>query len=820
MYRFLFLAFCLGIVSQVTAQNQAVIKGIVTDSAGHAVESATVVNVNTQQSFITGKDGRFTFSIQSDVDVIIAFSCIGYLTKKTNLHLNAGTEEYVTVKLSKTQYELGSIVISEIRDEPSITRLNPIKFESLPTVSSGVEAYLKFVGASSNSELTSQYNVRGGNYDENLVYVNDFEIYRPQLVRSGQQEGLSFINADLVSSLAFSTGGFQAKYGDKMSSVLDINYKKADSLKATLSLSLLGESGYVEGSSRNHLFRYLIGIRQKSNQYLLSTQDTKGDYKPSFTDIQSLLSWDLNEKNEVQLILNYSHNQFQFVPSDRTTTFGLVNTAIQLDMYFDGQEIDQFNNEMAGISLTQKPNDKKTVKWLASVYQSNESETYDIIGQYFLGLVQTNLGSQNFGQILYGLGIGTTQDWARNYLTSNVTHLSNKSNWDLKNHFVQLGADFSHQIIQDQLSEWENLDSAFYSLPYKPNDLEMFSVLKTKNDLSANEYSAFIQDTWVLPDTNRLTLNYGFRVNYRDMNHQFILSPRTQLSWKPIWKHDMVFRSAVGFYDQPPFYRELRDLDGVVHKDVRSQRSIHLVFGTDYNFTIWNRPFKFVSEIYYKYMYDLNPYEIDNVRIRYFADNSSYGYAYGVDLRLNGELVQGSESWVSLSYLKTQENLKNDFYFTYDTTFIDVTHFTLDTITNYPGYIPRPTDQRVNFAMFFQDYVPNHENFKVHLNFLFGSSLPFGPPDHRKYLDTLRVPPYRRVDIGFSSLLFDQHKHVNQKNLWSNFQSIWLSIEIFNLLQIQNTVSYLWVKDSYSTIYAVPNYLTSRRINVRLNMKF
>lgn len=807
------------------AQNAAVY-GNIRNEINSPLPSVSIrISSEEGQVKFSDADGNYEIPIPTDKEITLTFSSVGYENFSKKINLKPGQRYPLYVIMISQTYVIDSITIEdkEIRDQASMIKIDPKKFEALPSTTGGVEAMLKVLGAASNNELSSQYSVRGGNYDENLVYVNDFEIYRPQLTSSGQQEGLSFINSDLVSSLLFSAGGFPAKYGDKMSSVLDITYKKPVKFGGIASISLLGGSLSLEGASKNKRFTFLFGARYKTNQYLLNSLETTGDYKPSFGDIQANFTYEVSEKVSLEALGNYSRNLYNFVPEDRVTTFGTIQQTLRLTVYFDGQELDRYDNSMGGISLTFKPAKNLRLKFLASVYGDQENETFDVIGEYFLGEVGNNLGNSSFGQTLYYIGTGTDHQWGRDYLTANVLKFAHKGTYLKNHHFLLWGFDINHEHINDKLSEWNRVDSAGYTLPYSTSEIFLQNVIRTGYDFSSMRYSAYLQDSWTLNEIRNFTLTYGARINYWDFNNQFLVSPRVELSYQPLWKRDIVFRAAVGVYDQPPFYRELRDLEGNLHPDVLAQRSVHYVVGSDYNFKMWDRPFKFVSELYYKQIYDLNPYELDNVRIRYFGENDAKGYAAGIDLRLNGEIVKDAESWVSLSLLSTKENLLNDFSYEIDTSFLNDDHseFKLDSTIVYPGYIPRPTDQFLNFGMFFQDYIPGNENFKVHLNFLFGTGLPTGPPDHVRARDTLRLAPYRRVDIGFSALLLNGKKpKIQQSKVWHNFESIWLSLEVFNLLGVSNEISYTWVKDINNTVYAVPNYLTGRRINLRLMVKF
>jgi hypothetical protein len=813
-------------MSRLSYSQTATVYGNVRNEANQALEAVSIKFSGSGGGMrFSDAAGNFEYSIPADKEITISFSSLGYENFERRVNLKAGQRFPLYVVLVQQTYVIDSVTIEdkELRDQPSMVRIDPKSFEALPSASGGVEAMLRVLGASSNNELSSQYSVRGGNFDENLVYVNDFEIYRPFLIRSGQQEGLSFINPDLVGSLLFSAGGFAAKYGDKMSSVLDIDYKRPQKFGGNANISLLGGGLSLEGASKDHRAHFLFGARYKTNQYLLNTLETTGDYQPSFIDIQADITFDLSDKVTLEAIGNYSKNKYQFIPEDRVTTFGTIQNTLRLTVYFDGQEIDAYSTAMAGVSVTYKPRKNLSLKFLGSVYGDREDETFDVIGEYFLGEVNNNLATEDFGQTLYYFGTGTNQEWGRDYLEAYLIKFAHKGTYFQRNHYLQWGIDIGREHIEDNLSEWTRVDSAGYTLPYSTSQIHLQDIIRTQNTFSSLRYSAYFQDSYTINEDRNFTITYGSRFSYWDYNQQFLISPRVQIAYQPVWQRDIVFRAAIGAYDQPPFYRELRDLEGNLHPEVLAQRSIHYVIGGDYNFKWWDRPFKFVSEIYYKQLYDLNPYELDNVRIRYFGENSGSGYAAGIDFRLNGEFVKDAESWISLSLLSTKENIENDFVYTVDTTYIDPeqNEYILDSTQVYPGFIPRPTDQFINFGMFFQDYIPGNENFKVHLNFLFGTGLPTGPPDHVRSRDTLRLSPYRRVDIGFSALLLNGEKQkIRESKVWSNFETIWISLEVFNLLGVSNEVSYTWVKDINNTVYAVPNYLTGRRLNLKLNVRF
>jgi len=825
-------------------QDNAVVRGTITDSIGNPIEAVNVAVVGLTGGATTDKFGNYELQVPSQRDITIAFSYIGFSTQKIKVRLAPGSVHTITPVLKVSSTELSDITIEDqhIRTT-TLTRINPKTVSVIPSASGGVEAIIKTLpGVSSSNELSSQYSVRGGNYDENLVYVNDIEIYRPFLVRSGEQEGLSFINSDMVSSILFSAGGFDAKYGDKMSSVLDIQYRKPKELAGSLSMSLLGGAVHVEGVTANYRLTYQLGLRHKANQYLLNSLNTKGDYKPSFTDFQGLFTYDVTDEIEISLLGNYARNRYTFIPLTRETKFGTVNEALQLKIYFDGQEIDEYETFQGAVSTTISPNTNLKLKFIGAGFKTYESETFDIQGQYWLDELEKDISKETFGEAKLNKGVGTYLTHARNYLDATVYSIAHKGYFTKGIRYFQWGAKYQHEEINDKLSEWHMIDSAGFSLPKTQDSvgftnpdaqpqqsLELKDVLKAKASLSSNRFSGYLQNnwTWNSDDTVEYSFTMGMRANYWDLNKQMLLSPRFSFSIQPNWKKDIVFRAAAGYYQQPPFYRELRDLNGVVHTDVKAQESIHFVLGSDYNFQAWNRPFKLVTEIYYKHLENLIPYEIDNVRIRYYAENSARGYATGVDLKLNGEFVKGIESWVSMSVMQTQEDIIDDFYYVYYNQYDEkiIPGYTsdqvaVDSVRFEPGYIPRPTDQRVNFSLFFQDYFPKSPNFKMHLNLVYGSGLPFGPASFERYKDTLRIPAYRRVDIGFSAKLLSEDKELKPKSPFRHFKSIWISLEIFNLLGINNTISYMWVTDVTNRQYAVPNFLTQRLLNLKLITKF
>ncbi|WP_344825938.1 TonB-dependent receptor [Rurimicrobium arvi] len=792
----------------------AVLEGLVRDDNGNPFADVRVTVAGSDNILLTGSDGRYRIELSPSVTHTVSFASFGYETHKKRVTLKPGEHKTLDLRLRIQDIELRAFEKKDDsrKKEAGAVYIDPKKAQQIAGPIGGIEGIIKTLVGSTN-ELTSQYSVRGGNYDENLVYVNDFEIYRPFLVRSGQQEGLSFVNADLTQNVSFSVGGFQARYGDKMSSVLDVTYKTPKQFAGSVSGSLLGGSVHLEGASRNKKFTYLVGARQKSNQYLLKSQPTKGIYNPSFTDLQGLLHYRFNRKWETELIINYARNRFSYIPEEQTSSFGLANKAYQLRVLYTGSEIDQFDSRFGGYSVTFRPNENLKLKLLASAFQTNEQETYDISGEYVLGELETDLGKSNFGQTKYSLGTGVIQNYGRNYLKVNVYTAAHRGSYDAGNHFIQWGADFTRLDIRDELHSYQRRDSAGFTQPFSTTDLTMQNVYVSANTIQPFRVSGFLQDNFRFNDSSRYSGSFGVRYLYNSLNKEKILSPRLQLGYKPRWKKDWSFRFATGYYAQPAFYRELRDLQGNTNLDVQSQKSYHVLAGTETNFTANGSPFRFTTEVYYKKLWDLVPYEYDGIKIRYYGTNSSRGYAYGGEVRLYADLVKDATSWISLAVMKTEEQILQAYKGAggQDSAYV------------YSQYVPRPTDQRVMVSMFFQDYLPQNHNFRVHLNMMYGTGLPFGYPNGNRLDDVLRMPAYKRVDIGFSALLLDGAKKGKRPShsFFNNLESIWTSLEVFNLLNIQNTLSYTWIQDQTSNkIYAVPNRLTSRLLNLKVVVSF
>ena len=793
------------------------INGTITDEQNNSLLSVNISILNQSMGAISDENGKYSLEIPPNRSVVVVYSFIGYEMEKIRIPmLKEGQNYTLNIQLKTSSTLLEDVIITDQKSrKESFSRIKPKHVSVLPGNSGGIEAILKTLpGVSSANELSSQYSVRGGNFDENLVYVNGIEVYRPFLVRSGQQEGLSFVNTDMVSSILFSAGGFDAKYGDKMSSVLDITYKRPRENAATLQLSLLGGAAHFEGITKNGRLSYLIGARHKTSQYLLNSLDTEADYSPKFSDIQTFVNFELNTNWQISFLGNISSNQYKMVPKNRDTEFGTVNEALKLTIYFEGQEVDKYQTYFGALSTSYQPNTKLQLQFTTSAFRTFEQENFDILGEYWLYQLENNLGSDNFGDIAFDRGVGKYINHARNSLNANVTNFSHKGNYNNESLKFDWGFRVQKEEIEDKISEWNLIDSAFFNFPHPDDNIGdtanpdqqiiMSELLKTQINLSSYRNSGYIQ---VSKDIGNLTITGGTRGSYWTYNEELLMSPRVSLAYAPIWKKDIVFRAASGIYYQSPFYKELRTTEGTLNRNIKAQKSTHYVLGADYLFYSWGRPFKWITEVYYKNLENLIPYKVDNVRIQYLANDLSNGYARGIDMKINGEFVSGVESWVSLSVMKTEEDIVGDF----------ITN--TDGSTTEAGFIPRPTDQRVNFSMFFQDYIPGNPNYKMHLNLVYGTGLSFGPPKAEKYQDILRIPDYRRVDIGFSAVLKSEEKKSRLK--WLNaFKSIWLSAEVFNLLDINNTVSYLWVADITGRQYAVPNYLTSRQLNAKLILTF
>lgn len=819
-----YVALILFLVVSVYAMSQerAIVYGKVTDEKGKALELVNVAISGLPGGTMTDRRGKYELEVPANIEVYVSMSFIGLEKEVERVFLQPGERFEVNKTLKSTYTELPQIEVEDKQlRSTSMVRIDPKAALNVPTSTDKISTLLiTLPGVSSRNDLSSQYSVRGGNFDENLIYVNDIEIYRPFLIRSGQQEGLSFVNSDLVSSLLFSAGGFDAKYGDKMSSVLDLQYKKPNKFGGSAAVSLLGASAHVEGLITKK-FSYLLGVRYKTTQYLLKGLDTEGDYKPRFLDVQTSLNYEISKKVEISFLGIYANNKYNFEPQSRETDYGTIQDPRRLTVYFEGQEIDHFENYLGGLTLTYKPNNKTRLKLIASGYNSVESESFDVIGQYWIGRVDTDFGSENFGDVTEVLGVGTQMNHARNQMDINVFNFGHKGTKEMKNQLLKWGVRYQHEQIDDHMNEWILIDSAGYSLPRPPdtpgiidtlvNPFDLYELIKTNNNIGSNRYTAFIQNTFGVADSSRYSLTLGVRANYWDYNNQLLLSPRMTFSFRPKWKRDILFRISSGLYYQPPFYKELKDMNGQINENQEAQMSFHVVAASDWNFQAWGRPFKFITEVYYKYMDQLIPYTVDNVRIRYYAFQQSHGYATGIDLKVNGEFVKGVESWASISLMSTQEDVYGDVYYT---------DGEVDESRGEPGYIPRPTDQRFSASIFFQDYLPMNPTYKMSLTFIYSTGLPFGAPNTERYQQTLRMRSYRRVDIGFSKEIIGEHTRFSSKNPFRVFKTLWLTAEVLNLLGANNVVSYIWVTDFSGYQNPVPNYSMPRQFNVKLMATF
>ena len=812
--------FCLLLLSvNLLAQTNVRVYGYVIDTNNRGVELANVHVDNSATVVSTNPNGYYELSVRVKDSVTLIYSMVGYQTIRHTIHPHQSVMQ-LSVQLPPLSTQIGEVnVVGQRRQTSTLDALDPSKFRVIPNTSGGIESYLiTFAGVSSSNELSSQYNVRGGNFDENAVYVNGIEVYRPLLIRTGQQEGLSFINPDMVQNVSFSAGGFDAKYGDKMSSVLDIEYKKPTEFEASASLSLLGASVYV--GTANKRLTQVHGIRYKTSSYLLGTLDTKAEYNPTFFDYQTYLTYQLNPKFELTFLGNFSQNSYQFVPQTRETSFGTYQTARKLTIYFGGQEKDLFRTSFGALTLNFRPTKGMKLSLLASSFYTNENETYDISGEYVISDVLLNADPTK--QTGESLGVGTYHQHARNRLNATVSNLSHLGEYNVANHKMKWGISLQNEIISDKISEWEWRDSAGYSLPNSDKLLNLYYNLKSSNRLSTWRSTAFYQDTYRWnSDAGSFSFTGGLRANYWTFNNEMLVSPRLSVSFLPHWKRDFSFRFATGVYYQTPFYKEIRDtvtdaLGNVnihLNNRIKAQRSLHFVLGGDQYFRAWGRPFKFTTEAYLKLADRVISYSVDNVRVLYSGKNDAKAYTAGMDFKLYGELVPGADSWINLSLMNAKQDIIGDSYLSHT---YDSNGKILTSTTVYPGWVPSPSEQRYTFSMLFQDYLPNNPKYKMQLKFILSDGLPFGPPRNTEYRSAFRTPPYRRVDIGASRVLVSGVDKAMDRTWLKHVKNIWLNVEIFNLLDLKNVNSYYWVTDVYNHQLAVPNYLTGRQLNFKL----
>lgn len=776
-----------------------VFKGTVVDDKKAPIELASVRIEGTTNGTMCDLKGKFRFTAESTDSVVVVCSMVGYETRK-KVFKNPTDSVTINFMLPSMGIQLGEVQVNEIRRQTNaMTDVSIKDMKHMGNASGGgVEQIIATqAGVSTHNEMSSQYNVRGGSFDENSVYINGIEVYRPLLIRSGQQEGLSIINPDMVESIGFSAGGFEAKYGEKMSSVLDIKYKKVNGFEATVSGSFLGASGYV--GYGNDKFSMTHSLRYKTMKNLLGTMDTKGEYDPRDFDYQTYISWSPSRHLTFDLMGVVSINNYKFTPAERETKFGTSTDVKDFKVYFDGWEQDKFNTYFGAFSTTYKFNQYNNLTLNLSAFKTQERETYDIQGQYWL---QQNGYDEN-------LGIGTYLEHARNRLNASMINVGLSGRSRFTAHDLKYGALMKFEKVNESMREWEFRDSVGYSLPHNPNRLDLIYNMVSKNEESSKHIEIFAQDTWRKEfNEGELVINYGARLTHWSWNNEVLFSPRATFAFVPAKNSDMVLRFSTGVYHQTPFYKEMRDtltVDGntiaYLDKNIKSQRSIHFVLGYEYKFKASDRPFKFTAEAYYKHLSNLIPYNVDNVRVVYYGGNIANGYATGLDLKLYGEFVPGTDSWISVGIMKTAEKIKG-------------------ANGEWSNYVPRPTDQRLNLSVFFSDYFPGTDRWKVTLKGHYAGGLPFGPPHTGREKQVFRMPSYRRVDLGCSyRLIKNEDRHINSA-IGRPFRNIWLGIDAFNILGISNVNSYYWVTDITSNQFAVPNYLTGRQINARLLMEF
>ena len=814
MKNFVLILLCL--VSSCFFSQEGVITGLILDEENFPIKDVNIQFDN--KGSISDVDGYYKIEVESGKNINIVFTHINH--KRLQITVNLSKNEILEFNpvLSTNFEQISEVILNTTRREDlkSIQNIPPEKLRDIKGVQPGIENILKTLpGVSINNEMSTQYSVRGGNFDENLVYVNGIEIYRPFLIRSGQQEGLSFVNSEMTDDIKFSSGGFEAKYGDKMSSVLDIKYKSPDSNQYRINTSFLGGSFTSENVSKDKNISNILGLRYRDNSLLVNSKETNSNFKPSFFDLQNHLRLSINPRLSISTLTNFSLNRYNFKPLNRQTNFGTLDDPLALIIFYDGEEKDRYATFFNSISFDYKPNQRDTYTINSSFYNTTEKEYFDILAQYNLAEVNTNIGSEDLGEVEFSQGVGSQLNHARNDLNAQIFNIESKLKLIRKKNEFNFSFKFTKENISDRIVEWEVIDSAGYFIdppfitniseqPYEANEgpIVPFQNIRSTIDTSIERiqfYSQWESESYI--NNNKIYYNIGVRAHNwslnssedwsNDVKNKIVISPRFQIGYVPSWNPKMIFNLKYGVYYQPPFYKELRNFSGEINPSLRAQKSTHYVLSNEYKFDLWNRPFRLNSELYYKDLDDLNTYTIDNVRIRYVANNNAFGYAYGLDLRLNGEFVKGTESWFSFGYLKTEENIDDR------------------------GYISRPTDQRLKFGVLFQDYVPNMPNLKMFINLIYNTGLPGGSPS---YADTYeyqnRLPDYKRADIGIMYLIEDAKKLFN-------VEEVSIGMEIFNMFNMQNTITNTWVRDVYSKRqYSIPNYLSPRIFNLNMDIKF
>ena len=875
------LIFCLLAIPLIG--QSVVISGKIVDGNGRIINNALVKVPETGAFTTTNQKGFFELSLQVGGTYNLLITALNHRPERKIVEVDEFTSYLGEIVVLQKDSKI--IIVESRALGTTIEKIKPPDIGVIPSSTGNFEDYIKLtgLGISSNNELTSNYNVRGGNFDENLIYVNGIEIYRPLLARSGQQEGLSFINSAFVEDIYFSAGGFDASYGDKLSSVLEVQYKEATEFKGSAQLSLMGAEFHVENTfGTANRGNFITGARYRTNAYVLNALPTKGDYFPNFFDYQLLLNYYTvyNDEDSYQkffVLGHFANNNYKFIPKTKTTNYGTVNEAYQLKIFYEGQEKSNFQTVTGAIGYQWKVNKDLNLTVSNSTFYSNENENYDILGEYWINSLETDPSKEEFGDSTENVGVGGFLNHARNNLLAYISNsafngtyqfprMENNETGITRSSNLKWGLNYRYERYDDQLSEWNIIDSSGYIIPLDNNELTISNIIKTNNVVTNSNYTAYGQYTYtkvkktdlivnlkkkVKTDTSQyyLTRNdtilnapsswnftLGSRLGYRAYNKEPWVTPRASISYSPrsylmdttgiISRRNIKFRLSSGLYFQPPAYREMRNLFGQIAPEVLAQKSWHNVLGMDVYVQMWGRPFKIVAETYYKHMWDINPYEIDNVKIRYYAKNNSNAFAYGFDAKINGEFIKGVESHFRLGLLQTKEDLIDDFYVEYynDTGGVVLqssTDFSYsDTI--YPGYIPRQTEQLLTFSVFFQDKIPNYENFKLAINMQYGSRLPYGPPTFNRYQDILRSKAYFRVDLGliYDIITTDNKEKFSQKKVLKTFSRLSASLNATNLLDFNNVVSFNWLQDIYGRYYSIPNYLSGFRLNLKLVAEF
>jgi hypothetical protein len=803
------------LIPLIVLSQKSYIKGVVLDINNNPIENVNISS-ESKAGATTNSNGFYSIEIKSLTNVNITFSHVNFksISFPINLKTNEVYEFYPVMDINIEQIEEIVLNSNKRTELKSILSIDPQIIRAIKGAQPGIENLLKTLpGVNISNELSTQYSVRGGNFDENLVYVNGIEIYRPFLVRSGQQEGLSFVNSNLIKNIKFSAGGFQSKYGDKLSSVLDIEYKNPNGNNLAGNINLLGGNITLNNISKNAKVSNILGVRYRDNSMLVNSRETITNYNPKFIDIQNFLTANINEKFSLNFLSYMSVNNYNYKPQSRQTNFGTLDDPTALIVYYQGQEKDKYQTVFGAAKLNFKASVNTELSLITSAFQTSEKEYFDILAQYRLGEVNNNIGDEDLGDVEFSEGIGSQLNHGRNNLNAIIYNIEHKGNYKKNDNNLEWSLKFTKEDIKDRIVEWEVIDSTGFSIdppffeslgdqPYTANEgpIVPYQNIRKTNNTKTNRIQSYVQ--WSKNSNigaTEIYSNAGVRLHGWSIDNQkmnFVFSPRFQIGIKPDWKKDMIFKLSGGVYHQPPFYRELRDYSGEINYGVKAQKSIHLVASNEYSYSLWNRPFKLTSEIYYKDMTNVNAYTVDNVRIRYLANNNAKAYAYGLDLRLNGEFIKGTESWFSFGYLNTKENIDNQ------------------------GYIPRPSDQRLKFGILFQDYIPNIPDLKMYLNLVYNTGVPGGAPSYANSYDYQnRLPDYKRVDLGISYVIVNGEK--NYKKGWKkNFSDLSIGLEIFNMFDIQNSITNTWVRDVYSKRqYSIPNYLTPRLLNLTIDMK-